>query len=50
MVTILISVAFKSAALTRREALIRGKWLFECGYPKVPRSLEDDAYLLLGAY
>ena len=50
MLTILISAAFKSAALTRREALIRGKRLFECGYPKVPRSLEDDAYLLLGAY
>ena len=33
-------------ALTRREALIRGKCLFQCEYPKVRRPLEHGAYLL----
>ena len=34
MVTILISAAFRSAALVRGEALIRGRHLFQCGHPK----------------
>ena len=51
MVNILIGAAFRGAALIKREALIRGKRLFQCGYPKVQRLLEGGiAYLTLGAY
>ena len=44
MVTILISAAFRGAAL------LRGRRLFQCGYPKVRRLLEGGAYLRPGAY
>ena len=35
VVTILISSVFRSAALDRGEALIRGKRIFRCEYPKM---------------
>ena len=44
MVTILISNAFRGAALLRR------RHLFQCDYPKVRRLLEGGAYLRPGAY
>ena len=50
MVTILISAAFRGAALIRREALTRGRRLFECGYPKVRRLLEGGVYLRPDTY
>ena len=50
MVTILISAAFRDAASVRGERLIRGRRLFQCGYPRVQHLLEDGAYLRLGAY
>ena len=50
IVTILISPAFRSAALIRGEALLRGRHLFQCGYSKVGRLLEGGAYLRPGAY
>ena len=54
MVTILISSAFRGVALIRGRgggrALIRGKRLFLCRYPKVPRLLEGRVYLRPGAY
>ena len=40
MVTILISTPFIAAALIRGEVLIRGRHLFQCGYPKVQHVLE----------
>ena len=42
MVTILISAAFRGAALISGEARIRGRRLFLCGYPKVRRLLEGE--------
>ena len=45
MVTILIIAAFRRAALTREEELIRGRHLFQYGYPKVWCLLEGGAYL-----
>ena len=50
IVTILISAAFGGTALIRGEALIRGRRLCQCGYPKVRRLLEGGAYLRPGAY
>ena len=50
IVTILISAAFGGAALVRGEALIRGRRLFQCGYPKVRHLLKGGAYLRPGAY
>ena len=47
MVTILISAAFRGAALIREEALVRGRCLFQCRHPKERRLLEDGAYSLL---
>ena len=44
IVTIRISTTFRGALL------IRGKHLFQCGYPKVWLLLEGDAYLRSGAY
>ena len=44
MVTILRSAAFRSAAFIRREALIRGRHFFHCGYQKLRRLLEGGAY------
>ena len=44
MVTILISAAFIVGAL------IRGRPLFQCGYPEGQRLLEDGAYLKPRAY
>ena len=44
MVTIVISAAFRGAAL------IRGRHLFQCGHPEVRRLLEGGAYLRLDAY
>ena len=35
IVTILIIATFRGAALIREKALIRGRLLFQCGYPKV---------------
>ena len=48
--TFLISIVFKGAALIRGEPLIRGRRLFQCGYPKVRHLLESSAYLRPGAY
>ena len=48
--TILISAAFRVAALIRWEALVRERYLFQCGYPKVRRLLEEGASLRPGAY
>ena len=45
MVTILISTAFIGVALIIGEALITGRHLFQCGYPKVRRFLESGAHL-----
>ena len=45
MVAILIIAAFRGAALTREEALIRGRHLLQYGYPKVWCLLEGGAYL-----
>ena len=42
--------AFRGATLIRGEALIRGRRLFQCGYPKVRRLLEGGAYLRPAAY
>ena len=50
VVTIVISAAFRGAALIRGEALIRGTRLFQCGYPKVWRLLEASAYFSSGTY
>ena len=44
VVTILISSVFRSAALDRGEALIRGKRIFRCEYPKMQRLLEGGGY------
>ena len=53
--TILINAAFRDAALIRGEVLIRGKHLFQYGYPKMWRLLEGGAYFnmvtkICGAY
>ena len=45
IVTILISAEFRSAALSRGEAFIRGRCLFRCGYPKVRRFFEAQRLL-----
>ena len=42
-ITVLVSTAFRSA-------FIRGRLLFQSGYPKVRRLLEGDAYLRLCTY
>ena len=42
---ILISVAFRGATLIRGEALIRGRHLFQCVYPKVQCLFEGGTYL-----
>ena len=53
IVTILISAAFRVASIVRGEALIRGRHLFQYGYPKVRRLsearrlLEEICYLYL---
>ena len=49
IVTILVSVTFRVAGLIKGEALIRGRRLFQCGYPKVRHLLEGSAYLRPGA-
>ena len=52
MVTVLISVPFRGAALIRREALIgeRRLILFQRGHPKEQRLLDGGAYLSPGTY
>ena len=50
IIIIIISAVFRGAALIRREPLIRGRRLFQCGYPKVWRLLESAVYLRPGAY
>ena len=56
METIPISSTFSGVALIRGEALIRGRRLFQCGYPKVrrlfenPRLLEEMRYLIVYWY
>ena len=50
IVTVLISSAFRGAALIREEALIRGRRLLQCGYPKVRRLLEGNTFLRPGVY
>ena len=45
MATALVSAAFIGAALIRLEALIRGRYLFQCGYPKARRLFEDRRLL-----
>ena len=50
LVTIPISAAFRGAGSIRGEALIRGRGLFQCGYPKGRRLLEGGTYLRPGAY
>ena len=50
MVPTLVSAAFRGAALISGEIFIRGMCLFQCGYPKVPRLLEDGPYLRPGTY
>ena len=49
MVTILISNAFIGAALIRGDVFIRGRHLFQCGYPKVLHLLEGGVYLFFTA-
>ena len=49
-VAILISAAFRGVALITGETLIRGRHLFQCGYPKARHLLECGAYLRSGAY
>ena len=44
MVIILISAAFGGAALIRGKALGKRRRLFQCGYPKVRRLLEEIQY------
>ena len=44
LVTFLIRAAFRGAALIRGEALIKGRRLFQCGYLKVRRLLEEIRY------
>ena len=43
--TILISAAFRVAALIREETFIRGRCLFQYRYPKMRLLLEGSAYL-----
>ena len=50
MVPTLISAAFRDAALIRGEVFIRGRYLFQRGYPKVSRLLEGGPYLRPGTY
>ena len=53
MVTILVSAASRGVVLIRGEALIRGRHLFQCGYPKVRylfetlRLLEEIWYMCI---
>ena len=42
---LVICAAFRSVALITGEALIRGRRLFQCGYPKVRYLLKDGVYL-----
>ena len=49
-VTIVISAGFRGAVLIRGEALIRGRRLFHCEYPKLQHLLEEETCLRLGAY
>ena len=44
IVTILISTVYRGATLIRGEALIIGRRLFQCGYPKVRRLLGGGTY------
>ena len=50
MVTILISPAFRGAALIKGYALIRGRRLFQCGYSERQCLLKSGAYLRPDAY
>ena len=50
IVTILITATFRGATLIREKTLIRGRLLFQCGYPKVWCLLEGGTYLGPGAY
>ena len=50
MVTILISAAVRGAPLFRGGVLIKGRRLFQCGYPKVRGLLEGGVFLKPGAY
>ena len=45
MVTILMSIAFTGAGLISGEALIRGRRLFQCEYPKLQRLFEPRRLL-----
>ena len=47
---ILINAAFRVALVIREEVLIRGRRLFQCGCPKVPRLLKGGPYLRLRAW
>ena len=49
IVTILMNAVYSGAELTRGEELIKGRGLFQCGYPKVRRLLQDGTYLMPGA-
>ena len=49
IVTILISAVLGSGAFIRGETLIRGRCLFQCGYPNMRRLLERGTYFGLGA-
>ena len=44
IVTILICTSFRGATLIEGETLIRGRRLFQCGYPNLWRLLEGGAY------
>ena len=50
IITILINAVFNGAAPIRGGELVRARRLFQCGYPKVRRFLEDGTYLRPGAY
>ena len=50
MVTILINTTFRRGVSIRGEALIRGKHLFQSGYPKVLCLLEGNTYLRPSTY
>ena len=44
-VTILINTAFRGESLIRKEALVRGRRLFQCEYAKVRRLFEAERLL-----
>ena len=50
MVTLLKRAAFVGVALTRGEVLIKGRHLFQCGYPKMWHLLEGSPYLRPSTY